>query len=53
METKINFCARADDEALIIMYGRVLLTVSDGGLQKHKALCDLPGRQFRNQAEFL
>jgi hypothetical protein len=53
METKINFRARADDAALIIMRDRVLLTVSDGAFQKHKASCEQPGRQFRNQAEFL
>jgi len=35
------------------MCDKVLLTVSNGGFQKHKALCEQLGRQFRNQAEFL
>ena len=53
METKINFRARADDAALIIMRDRVLLTVSGGVFQKHKASGEQPGRPFRNQAKFL
>ena len=53
MEMKINLRARVNDAEWIIMRDRVLLTVSGGVFQKHKASGEQPGRQFRNQADFL
>ena len=49
----IIFHARVNDAVWIIMRDRVLLTVSGGVFQKHKASGEQPGRPFRNQAKFL